>query len=34
MLKVLKQVIEIFIFGFLLGIIASNLNSEVNLNES
>ena len=34
MLKFLKQVIGVFIFGFLLGIIASNLNGEVNLNES
>ena len=34
MIKFLKQVIGVFIFGFLLGIIASNLNGEVNLNES
>lgn len=34
MLKILKQVIRVFIFGSLLGIIASNLNREVNLNES
>jgi hypothetical protein len=34
MLKFLKQVVLVFIVGFLLGILNSNLNREVNLDES